>query len=558
MGVTIQHPTYSVTMGSEDVTELIDLTTLSRTMTERGDAACTFTMPASGPNEIPTNALVRDAVLRISVEGATRWLGKVRNWDHSDPYSVAVEASGYWDDLHYREDFVFGATDTRTDRFEQVRNLDLGGDPLDFNSATIDTDAQVLISLPSGMEYKQGQSIVMRYVASDAGYAGQGRGAIKRVTFDYASGGITATSDIRFKVTSGWSTVKASVAPFTASGHVDWVDSSGAPGTDVTVEVYCPGVTLGAGKLTKETFLQLRNLRIYVDGTTEQRVDQSARAVWEMVTGLTNSVTDAIGSPLKQFITDGPGTPAEVITQILARSPQSPLCGAIHGRFYCINRPSSPPDKSRLWVVSDELCPGLAWGVSVDLADASDYVAFTYTEIDAQGFESLLTEYVPSLPASLTARVSLIESGTALSRVEAKAFAQQAYSQVGNFPRGSITVPHICLNGLGQESPVDHIEAWDWVYNSGQLDPQLAGPFLISEATIQDGVATLTVGNTDGYAFQAPFRLPQKGKYVGAKRVRTRELYAKWFRRTYPGKKLPKKHPKWKYGPWQTIPGHYV
>ena len=71
-------------------------------------------------------------------------------------------------------------------------------------------------------------------------------------------------------------------------------------------------------------------------------------------------------------------------------------------------------------------------------------------------------------------------------------------------------------------------------------------------------VATLTIGATDGYNYESPYRLPTKGRYVGAHRTRSKMLFAKWWRRHHKGKPLPKHHPKWHYGKWRDVGSRYV
>ena len=163
---------------------------------------------------------------------------------------------------------------------------------------------------------------------------------------------------------------------------------------------------------TSDDFLQITDLTVYYDRTTAPRVDQAAAEIWTDITGLSDTETETIGSALTQLMIDPFTTGSDAISQVLAKATVPPLCGCIHGTFKCLARDTAPPDKTRLWVVSDQLTPGLVWDVQPDRAQSKDYVAFTYTQIIASptttpsGLPARV--YYPSTPSSNTARVALI------------------------------------------------------------------------------------------------------------------------------------------------------
>lgn len=312
------------------------------------------------------------------------------------------------------------------------------------------------------------------------------------------------------------------------------------------------------GTTTAECAIQIEDMHLYIDGYAAPRVNSAAAAIWTDITGDSATVTETIGSVLTQCMVDPFTDGADAITQVLAKATTPPLCGAIHGVFKCLARPTTPPDKSRLWVVSDQLTPGLVWGVQPDKAASKDYVALTYTQISSSPlFHGLpAVAYYPSTPTSKTDRVALVDSGTELTAAEAAAFAEQAYAYYHDLAQGTVTIPYVCHNGYGQESPCDHIECWDWIYNAGKVDPDEAGPFLISEVTHQGGIATLTIGATEGYSYESPYRLPTKSRYVGAHRQRYR-FWSKSKRRPS-GKGWHKSGKRWWQYRYRNVEGRYV
>lgn len=559
-------PTYCVTVGTEDLTDLIDMDTLTRAMSERGESVCTFEIPLSDENEVASNALVRDAQVLVSCDGATPWVYHVGNVSQPDPGDprIVVECPGQWDVLHQKEDYCKGFVETRYEGAEIPSGVLAAVGTTPAANISSETDGHILLVLPKGSPIK----------------ADQGNGV-----YVWPMGPLDTTSDI-FRVTANITTSGGGSCDWYC--YIHWTDpfdytrastlTSGTTATGTTsfdsgdlsgayvhrMNALSFYLTRGADTagLAQDESVQIRDLKIYFNRTTAPRVDQAALEIWTDITGLTDSRTEAIGSALTQCMIDPFTNGADAIQQVLAKATTPPLCGVIHNQFRCINRPTAPADNTRLWVVSDQTTPGLKWNVKPDMAQSKDYIAFTYTQIipspttTPSGLPARI--YYPSNPPNNLSRVALIDSGAELTDAEALAFAEQAYHYYHEPWQGSVTIPYKCFNGNGQECDVDHIEAWDWVYNAGKANTDEAGPFLISEVSHAGGIAILTIGATEGYSYESPYRLPTKGRYVGAHRTRRRELWTKWWKRTHKGKPIPKKHPKWHYGAWKEVEGKYV
>jgi hypothetical protein len=147
--------------------------------------------------------------------------------------------------------------------------------------------------------------------------------------------------------------------------------------------------------------------------------------------------------------------------------------------------------------------------------------------------------------------VGLLDVGDATT-ADTLAAAQQAYHWWHDISQGTITVPYFITSSLGQQVPVDHVRQWDWIQNTGLLDPKAAGPFQITDVDHQGSVAQITVGNTDGFNYVGADRLERKGRYIPAHRKRVRyrkrEAFSTWWHATHGKKaKMPKKHPRYKF-----------
>jgi hypothetical protein len=558
------------------------------------------------------------------------------------------------------------------------------GSELQKLAATMDTDNQILITIPKGSSVKSGQVFIAALPILEQ--MGPSYLDIGRITWDaraskfgnYVWGyWVQPRLDSSGSVT--WTEVVTNFDEPALEGKYDSDELSGVYGHGGVLFIFVECEADDAST-SSETSLQIRDLTIYINRTTAPTVDEAAAEIWTDITGSSDVETETIGSPLKGLMVDPFTNGADAIQQVLARATVPPLCGCIHGTFKCLNRPTAPTDNSRLWVVSEQLTPGLSWNVDVDRAQSKDYVALSYryldnellTDPDTNGVDwpaswsrstttnctayttggnyfrlisnateytpvayanshavtqgdalemsascylgaydsgsaqvgiewrtgagtvvscsyvynrssadatqdthrntfvapataavavpfmrwtgrssgaattslyarrlsvrtpttagTLKRAYYPSTPSALTDRIALIDSGSDLTDAEATESAEQAYAYYHDLYQGSVTIPYLCHNGYGQESPVDHIEAWDWVLNAGKTGPD-AGPFLVSEVRHAGGIATLTIGATEGYSYESPYRLPTKGRYAGAHRQRHKLLYGKWYRR---------------------------
>lgn len=557
-------PQYTLTVGTDDLTDIADMDSIDRLMSERGEASCTFDVPAANENEVPSNALVRDAVVQVHVDGTLRWYGHIASVGQWEGGGIEVECAGQWDVLHQKEDYCKGFVETRIDTVAAYPQAISRAVLFDYFNPNIslDTDGQILFTLAAGSVSPQ--SGKLGAYLDILGGQGPAATCIKRVTFDWITEFYRATGAVAtaFVVDSPWDISNGEMAlsrTTDGSGSVDYTPGDALVRRGIIFRLQQVDTPSNAAQ---EQTLQIRNLKVYVDRTTAPRVDQAALEIWTDITGLTDHVTETIGSALTQCMVDPFTDGADAISQVLAKATTPPLCGVIHNQFRCLNRPTAPTDMSRLWVVSEQATPGLEWQVKPDMAGSKDYVALTYTQIIASPTTTPsglpARAYYPTTPPSNTSRVALIDSGTELTDAEAALAAQQAYGYYHNLYQGEVVIPYVCHNGNGQESVCDHIECWDWVYNAGKANTDEAGPFLVSEVSHSGGIATLTIGATEGYNYESPYRMPTKGRYVGAHRTRSRELYAKWWRRTHKGKRLPKHHPKYKYGPWKDIAERYA
>jgi len=570
--------TYCVKVAGNDITELVDLDTLHRSMSERGEASATIDIPVASENEVPINGLARDVAVEIIVDGGREWLGHVVAVHKPQPQDLAyvLDCAGGWDVLHHCAPWCKGFVETRYDEWVQV------SEPaaalvylLPSAAVTTDTDGQLLLMFPKGGDLKVNQGIAVAYWL----FGGMNPDShINRVTFDWITGGNT---------TSMYCVASLQDGPYDAGSNFTFffedVQPPGSGSADFDVDAELPGFVPGAlifmvqGEadvtLTADTFLQIRNLRIYIDRTTAPRVDEIVAAIdTDVRPGAPGPITEPIGAPLTAFMLDPFMTPADGIAVALTKAAFPPLCGIFANQLVIKNRPTAPPDASRLWTVSEQLTPGLEWGVEVDEEQSVDFVGVAYNILgDAtlpDGTPQIIYYNPTAQPWSASARSALTDGGD-LTVVEAAFYAEQGYHYLHRLVSGPVTIPYVVQDANGNERPADVIRAWDWVQNVGSLDAATAGPFLVSEVEHQGGIATLTIGAAEAYAYNGPDRMPTKGRYVGAHRVRTKTKqrvsfaeYWKWKHRKDKKKpKMPRHHARygtirgWK---WQDVEGTYI
>ena len=520
-------PHLCLMVGGEDLTNIADVDSLKRSLLGRGEATCEFDVPLVDENEVPSNALVRDAEVRVLVDGVTRWLGKLAGVTMPQPGApvMTVSGAGAWDQLHQNEVYCKGFVDTTYPDQERTPATGVQGTDTIFSC---DYDGQVLVVLPKGTAAKTNQGYVSYYWVLN-GYGGP----IRRVVFTLTTGGSSKVayfiSCVSYPFTGGPVIYEELITSgLTSNSGPTTIDHTLANTTRMKVfMVSAYAVSDIAATNAQDEFVQITDRAIYVDRTTAPRVDEIAADIWTDVTGDSDVETEAIGSALTQAMYE-PGMASDFIQEALARAQVPPLCGVVHGRFKCIGRPGAPPDLSRLWIVSDELVDGLQWDVKPDLSESYDYVCVSYLSSNDVVLPTGTPQrrFYPSSPTSNTARVKDVSTGTQLTTDEVDLIGAQAYAFYHEPPKGQSVVPYACLNGYGQRVSVEHMECWDWVFNSGKAKTEEAGPFLIDEVSIDGGIATLTIGASDGYSFEAPYRRDSRSSYLGAHQQRTR--YRQW------------------------------
>ena len=390
-GVEPQLPIPVVVCNGEDITNLIDLDTMHRTASDHGEGTLEFDMPVLDLNDIASNNVTQNAQISVYIEGVLEWYGYVVNVQpvKADDLTIAVTCAGSWEQLSRRNDFCKGFLECRTELFQQMDPTLLpavvtGAQMTNMAAATIDTSGQVLITIPAGSSVKAGQGVFLCLYVLDGMDANS---AITAMVVDYSlSSG--AFSNYYWDVVvmkSPWSPTFVGGPTFsTPSGRITW--TGGLAGT------CCLGVYLQSAQTVASTsvddFFQLRNLKVYIDGSTAPTVDTAvAGIVGEVLpSAVTNATTATIGSPLSQLMIDPHTTAADAITSdILTRSNYPPQCGISQGNLVCIPRPTAPTDSTRLWQVSDALTPGLDWDVSMDNEQRVDCVAADYNILGVNG-----------------------------------------------------------------------------------------------------------------------------------------------------------------------------
>ena len=523
------------------------------------------------------NSLVVGAPVKVVRGGKTTFEGEVAVIDDAvSPH--AVECAGIYDEFTRREDYCAGFVEGRYDLAQEYPADIYRGVFSQQICSVLDltTDGQVQFTLPKGSKVKinQGRAVYIRLL--DGLAPGQ---SIDRVTgrWDCGGSGVLAAE------------VHAFTDPFTYAGEaivcegavtVSDAARSGTFDSDDDVQVEGQGYTTivvwctsgnDVAETTGENFCQLRDLRVYVNRTTAPRPDQIIAEV-AMGSGLClASSTEALGAPVTQFMADPFGTRAATIET--ARALYSGIMdvgvwddATVHVRA----RPTSPPQRS-CWLalsLADLVDPQTGWGIVKDSEAGVDAICCSYGAIGVTGIPdgTPRSVYYPSNPTAADARVPVLELESATD-AEALAAATQVYTYTSQLATGSVPLDAEHLTErYGQAAvptvdgallPIDHIRSWDWVMCVDAADADSRGPFQLSRVERSADGVTIEVG---GDYWQHPgFTHAQKtGRYIGAHRTRSREAYAKWWRRTHKGKPLPRKHAKWHYGAWRDVEGRYA
>ncbi len=130
-----------------------------------------------------------------------------------------------------------------------------------------------------------------------------------------------------------------------------------------------------------------------------------------------------------------------------------------------------------------------------------------------------LVEYVPAPPSSPTARMTTVHAGYT-TRDGAIAAGEQYLEHYGSRASGPVQIPDFVRDVDGRLWPLSRIRAWDWVICTDYHDADARGPFMVTAAEIQNGIASLAIGGVDTYAFDPPEKaLRRRGRFVGGRRV---------------------------------------
>jgi hypothetical protein len=369
--------------GGQNITDLVDWDALDCSSSIHFSASLSIDLPLQSQWEPLPHGVVEGAALAYQVNGVAVWEGTVARLTRSGPADpvVTIEGRGYWAETSDRDDIVKGFVESRYELFEPVPTSQMttsSTGPSQIPAVTypsLDTDDQLLISVPIGTTFKTAQ----RFLAGLITLRGlAGNSIIRRITADYAQSSYSSGAP--------WTPLLAVCNALNGSAWnvVDWISPSNGK-IDQTTGAYSADRLLvdlysdADGTLTSEAFVQIRNLRLYINRTTLPTIPS---AIYEALRerGIAASLESSGTWPeLAQLMWDEPGTVEGHISATLGLSNTPILCGIDAGRVLRIKpRPTAPDGTSRHFVVSSALQPGMSCGVEFDAEVAKDYVACTY------------------------------------------------------------------------------------------------------------------------------------------------------------------------------------
>lgn len=537
---------------------------------EHGFESAEFTVGGL-PHIRAHNSLVVGAPVKVVRGGRATFEGEVAVIDDAvSPHGV--ECAGIYDKFTRREDCSAGFVEGR---YELIREYPASVARALWGSQanpgiSVDTAGQVLFVLaPETKSPLAGSANYYLHILDGMDASAN----ITRVTFDWVCDAFTG--DIAcgvYALTTPWEYLyyrPVFERDATGSGSVDWT-----PGDAYVRQAlwFWMQQNTSPSTATKESTLQITNLRVYVNRTVAPRPDQIIAEAATSGSLCLASSTEALGSPVTQFMADPFTTRATIIET--ARALYSGIMDVGVWDDATVNvraRPTTPPQRSRWLALSlaDLVDPETGWGIVKDNEAGVDAICCSYGVIGMSGIPDGTPKsvYYPSCPAFADARVAMLELESATD-AEALAAATQVYTYTSQLAAGSVPLDAEHLTErYGQAAvptvdgallPIDHIRSWDWVMCVDAADADSRGPFQLSRVERGPDGVTIEVG---GDYWQHPgfsHGEKSKGRYIGAHRTRSREAYAKWWRRTHKGKPLPKKHAKWHYGAWTDVEGRYA
>jgi hypothetical protein len=577
-GQRTMQPSFTVTVAGQDVTDLVDYESCVDIDSERGEASATVEIPVGDENEVPINGIAQDAEVIIDRGGRTPWTGHIVRIQKPTEDNLRWElgCAGGWAELTKSAAWcrAFVAvpyaeiTEMRPDQYSIIAAIKVQ------DAFTLNTDGQVHFVLPKGSRIKDGQGKVAYYWPFNGACTLNLSDVGENLRIARVTGKWTCAGNDAFSVTIA--ALGGAADPFNATTVTALETVSSSSGSSGTFDTNAEATDLLAGdwasclgfycevgsdvsETTQENSVQLTELVVYFDRTTAPTIDEIVVEIdAEARPDGETASSETIGDAQTPFVCEPFMTPADGIGQALAKVATPPLCGVWQNRMTIKNRPSAPDGTSKLWIVSEQLTPGLEWGVEIDEEQSVDYVACVCSLMGDATYPDG-TQFVYGYPSfafdPATDRVGLVDAG---EHSDPALYAQQAYRWLHRLPQGPVVVPYVVHDDKGVEWPAEAIRAWDWVQNVGLLDDELAGPHLISDVQRQGGIATLTIGNTAAYQYTGPERLDQKGKYTSAHWQRTnRKEWAKGKKKPKGGRWKKAKNGKWWRWKLRWVEGRY-
>ena len=402
---------YTLQLGSttgDEVTLELDADSLVFGSGMRGFASLECEADLDTCNAVVSNQLVvgKDAVLYDN--GVSCWEGEIVSLPRpapDDPVQQII-CAGRWDRARRNESYgKWFVSDSTYDRWKELPVRILGQPSLlgtRLEAIAVDTDRQILVTIPNGTVYKVCQGVAIGFWLFD----GQDPSAsISRVTCDVSvDPGATQWIFELYAVADLYGGPQAALTylgSYSVAAFNDKIDQDISAHDARALILYATAAANATA--AQDYYIQLRNLVIYAGTQAARRIDEAIVEILDTDTGIADSSqSEAIGSALTHLVIDPDDSVAGAVEKIEALHSLPVLAGIWDaGELEVKEQPTAPPDRTRYYEVSVSQ-EGVVWDVQPDEEADVDVAKVVYSPAP----ENECLDPHPSgasLPASWTA-----------------------------------------------------------------------------------------------------------------------------------------------------------
>jgi len=384
---TLPEPLYTLQIGStngDEITLDIDADSLVFGSGMRGFASLECDADIDSCNDIISNRLIVGETATLLDNGIACWEGEVVSLPRPSPDDPVQQiiCAGRWGRARRNESYgKWFVTDSTYERWKELPVRILGQPSLlgtRLEAIAVDTDRQILVTIPNGTVYKVAQGVAIGFWLFD----GQDPSAsISRVTCDVAvDPGATqwifelyAAADLY----GGPQAALTYLGSYSVAAFNDKIDQDISAHDARALILYATAAANATAG--QDYYIQLRNLVVYAGTQGPRRIDEAIVEILDTDTAIADSSqSEAIGSALTHLVIDPDDSVAGAVEKIEALHSLPVLAGIWDdGELVVAEQPTAPTDRTRYYEVSIAQ-EGVVWDVQADEEAAVEVVKVVY------------------------------------------------------------------------------------------------------------------------------------------------------------------------------------